>query len=96
MINFEIETNQIIADLKKADNYLDCENIIIINMKKQMLKGVKVNNIQDYLKNLQKYVEDKSVINDSNNDCINYRYAGAFLHTVNTTPYWHSWMMATK
>lgn len=96
MINFEIETNQIITDLKKVDNYLDCETIIISSIKKQVVKGIIVNDIQDYLKKLQKYVEDKSVINNGNNDCVNYRYAVGFLHTVNTTPYWHSWMMATK
>ncbi len=96
MINFEVETNEIITDIKKADSYLDCENVIINNIKKQVVNGIEVNNIQGYLKKLQKYIEDKSVINKGNNDCVNYRYAAGFLHTINTTPYWHSWMMATK
>lgn len=60
-----------------------------------MVKGLKLNDIQDYLKKLQKYIKDKSGINNGNNDYVNYGYGAGFLHIVNTTLYWHSWMMAT-
>jgi hypothetical protein len=95
MINFEFETKEIIAALKLADGYLNCENVIIRNIKKQVSNGITVTNIESYLKKLQKYFEDKAVINKGNTDCVNYRYAAGFLNTINATPYRHSWIKTT-
>ena len=44
---------------------------------------------------LQKYFEDKSVINKGNEESVNYKYAAGFLNTINNTPYWHSWGKTT-
>jgi len=96
MINFDFETKEIIAALKLAEGYLDCENIITSNMKKHVVNDIEVNVIEGYLKKLQKYFEDKTVINRGNNDCVNYTYAAGFLNTINATPYWHSWNKTTN
>ncbi len=95
MINFEFETKEIIGTLKLADGYLDCENVIISNIKKHVISGIEINNIEGYLKKLQKYFEDKTVINKGNKDSVNYKYAAGFLTTINATPYWHSWIKTT-
>ena len=95
MINFEFEVKEIIVDLKRSDGYLDCENIITHNIKKQVSNGIAVHNIESYLKKLNKYFEDKTVINKGNADCVNYGYAAGFLITIIATPYWHSWIKTT-
>ena len=74
IINFEFEIKEIIADIKQADGYLDCENIIIHNIKNNVSNGIAVTNIESYFKKLHKYFEDNTVINKSNADCVNYRF----------------------
>ena len=95
MINFEFEVKEFIVALKQANGYLDCENIVIHNIKKHVSNGITATNIESYLKNLREYFEDKTVINKGNADCVNYRYAAAFLNTIIATPYWHSWIKTT-
>lgn len=95
MINFEFETKEIIATLKEADGYLDCENVIIHNIKKHVINGIEIIDIERYLKELHKYFQDKAVINKGNVLSVNYTYATSFLHTVIATPYWHSWIRTT-
>jgi hypothetical protein len=96
IINFDFETKGIIAELKLAHGYLDCENIITRNIKKHMVNDIEINVIEGYLKKLQKYFEDKTVINKGNDDCVNYKYAAGFLTTINATPYWHRWIKTSE
>ncbi len=92
MINFEFETKEISTGLKQAHDYLECEHIIVANIKKHMEAGVEIKNIDDYLLQLEAYVEDKTLKNIDNDYSVNYKYAAGFLHTLNSTPYWHSWI----
>jgi len=48
IINFEFEIKEIIAGIKQADGYLDCENIIIHNIKKHVSNVIAVTNIENY------------------------------------------------
>lgn len=94
--DFENEVIELTSELKKADGYLQCEAIILANMQKQADKNNSITFIVSCLKRLQKYFEDKAVINKGNVDCVNYKYAVGFLNTVIATPYWHSWIRATN
>ena len=92
MIVFDKEVKEILTELKKADGYLDCENVILTNLKKHAANGVSIAELDGYLKNLLEYVEDKTVINKGTEDYTNLIYAGGFLRTITSTPYWHSWI----
>lgn len=91
-IDFDKEIIELTNDLKFADSYLECETIVLENIKKNIAKGISIPVIESYLKKLQIYFEDKMVINKGNTVAVNYKYASGFLNTINTTPYWHSWI----
>lgn len=95
IIDFDNETKEIISDLKLADGYLDCEKVIIYNIKKHLANGFPVSVIEGYLKKLMQYFEDLIVTNKNSADCTNYRYAVGFVNTLISTPYWHSWIKTT-
>lgn len=94
-INFEAETKGLASQLKVGDGYLDCEHIIITNIKKQMQSGFAIPEIENYLMLLQTYFEDKMVTNNGNMEAVNFRYAAGFLRTVIATPFWQSWMQTS-
>lgn len=94
MINFEFETKEINTGLKQSHDYLSCEHIIVANIKKHIEAGVKMKDIDGYLLHLENYVEDITMKNIDNASGVNYKYAAGFLHTLNSTPYWHSWIKA--
>lgn len=94
-INYDYEVSELTSDLKLADGYLDCETIVLANIKKHYANGISIPVIESYLKKLQIYFEDKMVINKGNADAVKYKYAAGFLNTINTTPYWHSWIKTT-
>ncbi len=91
-IYFEYDVSELINKLKVADVYLECEAIVLENIKKHTDKNISIIFIEGYIKKLHRYFEDKTVINKGNADCINYRYAAGFLNTIIATPYWHSWI----
>lgn len=91
-IDFNYEVSELTGDLKSADGYLDCETIVLANIKRQLQNKIAVHSIESYLKQLQKYFEDKSAINKGSEESVNYRYAAGFLKTINDTPYWHHWV----
>lgn len=95
-IDFEVELSELTTELKTTDGYLDCEHIIVSNVKKQIKKNVAIPDIENYLKNLQSYFEEKMVINNGHMDSINFRYAAGFLSTLIETPYWQSWMKTSR
>ena len=86
------ETKAMLIELKNANGYLDCENIIIKNLRKHDNNRVSIMTIESYLKELLKYIEDKTVINRGNADCENYTYAAGFLRSIIATPYFERWV----
>lgn len=91
-IDFDVETIEIANKLKLVEGYLDCEKIIIHNIKKQLDKGFDDEKIIVYLKKLSVFLSNKIESNQGNADCSNYRYAAAFVETLLKMPYWRSWM----
>lgn len=94
-INFEAEVKGLNSQLKVGDGYLDCEHIIVTNIKKQIHSGAAIPEIENYLKQLRAFFEDKVVINKGNMEAVNFRYAAGFLDTVIATPFWQSWMQTS-
>ncbi|MCW3091353.1 MAG: hypothetical protein JWP81_2422 [Ferruginibacter sp.] len=93
-ILLENETKEIIKGIKLADSYLDCERVIINNIKKHFKNGHKAAVIEDYCKKLKQSLEEKARGEKGNSQCINYDYAVGFLNTLIVSAYWHTWIMA--
>lgn len=94
LIEFDIETIEITGKLKLVEGYLDCEKVIVQNIRKQLQKGNNDENILLYLKKLSTWLEKKITTDKLNSDCTNYRYAAGFVDTLLRIPYWKSWMKA--
>ncbi len=92
MINFEIESLKVADKLKQVSGYLECENVVIRNIKQLVVAGNGVPNIEVYLKKLLSYFENQMGQNTNYKDSINYLHAATFVRTLITTPYWHSWI----
>lgn len=92
IIDFEKETDEIIAKLKYVEGYLDCEKVILYNLKKHVEQGFSDTLILDYMKKLFLYFEELIKSTKDIADCINYRYSAGFLNTLISTPYWRSWI----
>ena len=91
-IDFDLETIEITDNLKQVEGYLDCEKIIIHNIKKQLEKSFDEENIIGYLKKLSVFLNKKIDANQGKADCSNYRYAAGLVETLLKMPYWKSWM----
>lgn len=91
-INFDHEINEITENLKKVEGYLECEKIIIHNLKKLLDQGFDEESIKYYLTQLSKYLENRIEHEQNNIDCTNYRYATSFVNTLLKMPFWKSWM----
>lgn len=92
-IIFEEEASIITKELQHANGYLDCENIILTNLRKHDSNKISILVIESYLKKLLAYLEDKSIINKGNSDGENYTYAAGFLRSITETPYWDRWII---
>jgi len=91
-IDFDPEIIEITNKLKQVEGYLDCEKIIIHNIKKRLDNGFDDEKIIVYLKKLSACFDKKIETNKDNADCTNYRYAAGFLNTLLKMPYWRSWV----
>jgi len=54
-IDFDLETIEIANKLKQVEGYLDCEKIIIHNIKKQLDKGIAEEKIMVYIVSLSDF-----------------------------------------
>lgn len=95
-IDFEFEMNVIEPQLKSAKGYLECERVIINNIRNHALKEFDDDSIAEFLKKLQSYLATKVEATKQTTDCINYRYAKSFVNTLVATPYWRSWIKTIK
>jgi len=96
MINLEAESISILNELKKADSYLDCEMIIINNLRKHLNNGSSIPEIESYLKQILPYLEISYKSAKDTAEGINYQYAAGYVNTLTTTSYWHSWIKTIK
>ena len=91
-IDFKNELTELNGELKRAESYLDCETIVLCNIKKHIVKGINIPAINRYMKNLLVYFEDGRVIYKGTMVAVNYKYAAAFLNTIIATPQWYDWI----
>ena len=91
-IDLEYEISEMTPDLQMAEGYLECEQIIINNIRKHVKKGLEDNSIIEFLHKLSGYYKDR--INETQNttDCTNFRYVEGFVNTLIKMPYWRSWI----
>lgn len=91
-IDFEYEIREMTPTLKLAKGYLECERVIINNIRKHIRNGFDDASISEFLKKLLSYFLERIAATKQTNDCINYRYAKGFVNTLIVTPYWRSWI----
>lgn len=95
-IDFENEIGRITPDLISADSYLECERVIIANIRKHIQDGQPDPVIEDFLNKLMTYFEEKIKTAGGNPGSVNYSYARGFLNTLISAPYWHNWIDKVK
>lgn len=91
-IDIQYEISELTPKLESAKGYLECERVIINNIRKQIKNGFDDDSIAEFLKKLLSYFIEKVAATKQTNECINYRYAKGFVNTLITTPYWRSWI----
>ena len=91
-IDFDVEIIEITSKLKQEKGYLDCDRIIIQNIKKQLTEGFDDEKILIYLKKLYGFFDKKIGANQSTADCTNDRYVCGFVETLLKIPYLRSWI----
>ena len=91
-IDFDVEIIEITSKLKQEKGYLDCDRIIIQNIKKQLNEGFDDEKILIYLKKLYGFFNKKIGANQSTADCSNYRYVCGFVETLLKIPYLRRWI----
>ena len=91
-IDFDNEISEMTPDLQQAGGYLECEKVIVNNVRKYIIKGFDDKTIVNYLEKLSAYFKDRIKTAQSTSDCTNYRYADGFINTLIQMPYWRSWM----
>lgn len=90
-MSYEAKMPTITNELRSAASYLDSEKIVVNNVKQQLKDGFPIPTVEENLKKLYAHLtlqlEEKK-----GNEAVNYKYAAAYLKTLITTPYWHSWI----
>jgi hypothetical protein len=94
-IDFEIEKEEIISNLKQVKGYYECDKIILQHICNQILKGHIENEIHKYLNQLIFFFSKFIVTNQDHTNCTNYRYTVAFLDAIIKYPNWYKWISST-
>lgn len=92
MTNYENTMPVITNELQKAGSYLESENVLVQNVKKQVKEGVPFSAIKENLQKLYSYISWQEKEKSNTREVINLKYAAAYLKTLLTTPYWQSWI----
>jgi len=95
-INIDHELSELAADITSANGYLECERVIINQIRKHLINGFPEDNIAEYLNAFLKYLNKKITDTEQTGNCINYRYARGFVNSLITTPYWRSWIQSVN
>ena len=91
-IDFDYEVSEMTPDLQQAEGYLECEKIIVNNVRKHDTRGLDDKVITNYLEKLSTYFKDRIKTLQNTSDCTNYRYVEGFINTLIKMPYWRSWI----
>ena len=92
MTNYENVMPVITSELKRADDYLESENVLVENIKQQVKEGLPLSVIKDNLQKLHAHITSQVQGKNISREVINLKYAAAYLKTLITTPYWQSWI----
>lgn len=91
-IDFDYEVSETTPDLQKAEGYLECEKVIVNNVKNHVIMGSDDKVITIYPEKLSTYFKDRIKISQNTSDCTNYRYVEGFINTLIKMPYWRRWI----
>lgn len=91
-LDFDSETMEITNKLKQVEGYLECEKIVIHNIKKHLDHGSNDENVIEYLKKISAWFDEKILTDLHNVDCTNYRYAAGFIDILLKMPHWKNWI----
>ena len=81
-IDFDYEVSEMTPHLQKAEGYLECEKIIVNNVRKHDTRGLDDKVITNYLEKLSTYYKDRIKTSQNKSDCTNYRYVEGFINTL--------------
>jgi hypothetical protein len=95
-IEFEKESAEIIANLKYAGYHLDCERVILYNIKKLFEMGLSEQMITGYMEKLFLILENLSKSTEDVLERFNYKHSAHFLNSLQSTPYWRNWIKARQ
>ena len=95
-MDMNYEQDFIMDALKNVSGYLDCEKIIVWQIRKHVTKGLDDPAIETYLKNIASHLEAMTETCVDANIQMNYRYVIGFVNTLLRTPSWRNWMQAIQ
>jgi Ni,Fe-hydrogenase III component G len=95
-MDLAIEKEQLREALKHISGYVDCEKIIVRQIRKQVEKGFADAVIESNLKSLASHLEATIEACEDANVQMNYRYVIGFVNTLLRAPSWKNWMQTIE
>jgi len=91
-IELDNDLYEITQEIKHTDGFLDCEKIIIKNIREQFENGMNEKHVENYLIKLRVQMESRIELNKNTINCTNYRYAAGFINTLLKIPFLRNWL----
>ena len=91
-IDFDYEVSEMTPHLQQAEGYLECEKVIVNNVRKHVIRGLDDKVITNYLAKLSTYFKDRIKTLQHTGNCTNYRYVEGFINMLIKMPYWRIWI----
>ena len=91
-IDFDYEVSEMTPNLQRAEGYLECEKVIVNNVRKHVIRGLDDKVITNYLAKLSTYFKDRIKTLQHTGNCTNYRYVEGFINMLIKMPYWRIWI----
>ena len=91
-IDFDYEVSEMTPYLQQAEGYLECEKVIVNNVRKHVIRGLDDKVITNYLAKLSTYFKDRIKTLQHTGNCTNYRYVEGFINMLIKMPYWRIWI----
>ncbi|AXY73871.1 hypothetical protein D3H65_07700 [Paraflavitalea soli] len=95
-MDMDHEISTVTESLRYVSGYLDCEKIIIRNIRKHLENGIDESNIENYLKALIGYLERSTETGEDANKQMNHRFVIGFIYTLLRTSSWRSWVQSIQ
>lgn len=95
-MDMDHEISLVTESLQQVSGYLDCEKIIIRNIRKHLEKGMDESSIENYLKALIVYLERSTETAGGANMQMNHRFVIGFIYTLLRTSSWRSWVQSIQ